>query len=81
MVCPICIVDGVAIAACRLFGVPDIITVFFLGVLITPLAITTSNWLNRAKWWTHVKYQTLLITIMYVCITLLTLDYMGMLPL
>ena len=46
MACPVCIVDGVIIASCRLFGVPDVITSFLLGILTLSIAILTIRYIK-----------------------------------
>jgi len=77
MICPICVVDGVTIAACRLFGIPDVITVYLLGILTMSFALATNRVLTKSTKWKTVPYQLLLITALYSIITVWTLDVMG----
>jgi nucleoside diphosphate kinase len=38
MVCPVCVVGGVAYVASRVFGFPDIVVAFVIGMLATSMA-------------------------------------------
>lgn len=45
--CPICIIDGAIIIACRFWGIPDVIMAFLIGVFTM-----------SASYWTHVYIKT-----------------------
>ena len=83
MVCPVCIVDGIVIAACRFFGVPDVVTAFLIGVLTVHLAMITHRWIK--KWRDeneldnrHSAINYYMILLIFIVVTLYTLHVVGM---
>ena len=74
MVCPVCIVDGIVITACRFFGVPDVVTAFFIGLITVHLAMLTHRWIKN-KGYVSNYYYVLLI---FVVVTLYSLYVVGM---
>ena len=74
MVCPVCIVDGIVISACRFFGVPDAVTAFLVGVLTVHLAMLTHRWIKGREY----KSNYYAILFIFIVITLYTLYVIGM---
>ena len=79
MVCPVCIIDGAIIASCRFFGVPDVVTAVFLGVLLSQFANITLRYLKE-KLLLEKTYRGSLvfITAVYSTLTLLAMRLVGM---
>ena len=79
MPCPVCIIDGFVIASCRFLGVPDTITAYFIGIITLSFALITVKWLKGYfKMEKAPKYTLLLILLLYTTLTLLAMDYIGM---
>ena len=79
MVCPVCVVDGLIIASCRFFGVPDPVTSFLLGILTLSLAIVTLRYLKDKLLLTDVpKGALVFILVVYSIMTLAAMRYLGM---
>ena len=74
MVCPVCIVDGIVITACRFFGVPDVVTSFLIGVLTVHLAMLTHHWIKNRQY----KSNYYVIVLLFTVVTLYTLKVVGM---
>lgn len=74
MVCPVCIIDGIVITACRFFGVPDVVTAFLVGVLTVHLAMLTHRWIKSREY----KSNYYVILFIFIAITLYTLYVVGM---
>lgn len=79
IVCPVCIIDGLAIASCRFLGLPDSVTAFFLGIITLSLAIVTLHWIkSKYSLEKAPKGLLLFITAMYSISTLLAMKIVGM---
>ncbi|MCK5614930.1 hypothetical protein KAR91_74395 [Candidatus Pacearchaeota archaeon] len=81
MVCPVCIIDGIVITACRFFGVPDVVTAFLVGVLTVHLAMLTHRWIKKHDEGVVDKNYALnyyAILFIFIVITLYTLHVVGM---
>lgn len=79
MVCPICLIDGLAIASCRFFGIPDPVTTYFIGVITLSLAIVTLRWLKSKLLLDKTPRGTLLFILgVYTTITFVTMRIIGM---
>ena len=74
MVCPVCIVDGIVITACKFFGVPDVITAFLIGLLTAHLAILTHRWIKSREY----KSNYYVVILLFTVVTLYTLKVAGM---
>ena len=54
MVCPVCVVGGVGFILSRVFGLPDVIVAFIVGMLSTSMAywvnhLMTKRWKKRNR--------------------------------
>lgn len=79
IVCPVCVLDGLVIASCRFFGIPDPVTSFFLGIITLSLAIVTLQWVKSKLLLTKSpKGSLIFITAIYSVITLITMRLIGM---
>lgn len=79
MACPICIVDGVIIASCRFFGVPDPITSYLLGILTLSIAILTIRYIKSKLLLTKTpKGSLVFVVIIYSSITIWIMNLLGM---
>ena len=74
MACPVCIVDGIVITVCRFFGVPDVVTSFFIGLLTVHLAMLTHRWIKKKG---HVSNYYVVLSL-FTVVTLYGLHVVGM---
>ena len=44
--CPVCVVDGALIIACRFLGIPDVILAFLIGILTMSAAYWTHSYIK-----------------------------------
>lgn len=79
MVCPVCVVDGIVIASCRFFGLPDVVTAVFLGVLLSQFANITLRYLKEKLLLDKtIKGSLMFILGVYIVLTLLAMRLVGM---
>ena len=79
MPCPVCIIDGAIIASCRFFGVPDVVTAVFLGVLLSQFANITLRYLKEKLLLEKtIKGSLIFILGVYIVLTLLAMRLIGM---
>jgi uncharacterized YccA/Bax inhibitor family protein len=76
MVCPSCVVGGVAVYSCRYLGLPDVITAMVLGMLSVLFAIQTYRYIKSKK--ATPKFILVFINVMYGLLTIYTMKYFGM---
>ena len=75
MVCPVCVVGGVAYVASNVFGFPDVVVAFITGMLSTSMGY----WGNHviAKKWKKRKGQLVAINILSGILFLYSLKLIG----
>jgi hypothetical protein len=75
MVCPVCVVGGVGFILCRIFGLPDVVVAFVIGMLATSMAY----WGNHimTKRWKIIKGQLVAINILSGIACLYSLKLLG----
>jgi hypothetical protein len=75
MVCPVCVVGGVGLILSRIFGFPDVVVAFVIGMMATSLAY----WGNQimAKRWKKRKGQLVVLNILSGIMFLYSLKFMG----
>ena len=79
MPCPVCVADAIVIMSCRFFGIPDVITTFFLGIATLSLAIVTLRWLKGMLLLDDAPRGSLLIiTAAFSALALLSMWLVGM---
>ncbi len=76
MVCPVCVVGGVGFILSRIFGFPDVVVAFVIGMMATSMAY----WVNHimAKKWKKRKGQLVVINILSGIIFLYSLKFIGL---
>ena len=76
MVCPVCVVGGVGFILSRIFGFPDVVVAFVIGMMATSMAY----WVNHlmAKKWKKRKGQLVAINILSGIIFLYSLKLIGL---
>ncbi len=76
MVCPVCVVGGMGFILSRVFGLPDVIVAFIIGMLAT----STAYWVNHimAQKWKKRKGQLVAINILSGITFLYSLKWIGL---
>ena len=76
MVCPVCVVGGIGFILSRIFGFPDVVVSFVIGMMAT----STAYWVNNimAKRWNKRKGQLVIINIVSGIIFLYSLKFIGL---
>lgn len=76
MVCPVCVVGGIGFILSRIFGFPDVVVSFVIGMMAT----STAYWFNHimTKRWNKRKGQLVIINILSGIIFLYSLKWIGL---
>ena len=76
MVCPVCVVGGIGFILSRIFGFPDVVVSFVIGMMAT----STAYWVNHimTKRWNKRKGQLVIINILSGIIFLYSLKLIGL---
>ena len=76
MVCPVCVVGGIGFILSRIFGFPDVVVAFVIGMMATSMAY----WVNHimAKKWKKRKGQLVAINILSGIVFLYSLKLIGL---
>ena len=76
MVCPVCVVGGIGYILSRIFGFPDVVVAFVIGMMATSMAY----WVNHimAKRWKKRKGQLVALNILSGIMCLYSLKWIGL---
>ena len=76
MVCPVCVVGGIGFILSRIFGFPDVVVSFIIGMLAT----STAFWMNHivSKRWKKRKGQLVTLNILSGILFLYSLKLIGL---
>ena len=76
MVCPVCAAGGIAYIASRIFGFPDVVVAFVIGMLATSMAY----WMNHIMVirWKKRKGQLVALNIISGILFLYSLKWIGL---
>jgi hypothetical protein len=76
VVCPVCVVGGIGFILSRIFGFPDVVVAFIIGMLAT----STAYWANHilVKRWKKRKGQLVALNILSGILFLYSLKWIGL---
>ena len=76
MVCPVCVVGGVGFILSRVFGLPDVIVAFIVGMLSTSMAYCVNHLMTKR--WKKRKGQLVALDILSGILFLYSLKWIGL---